>query len=326
MKRRKFIGLIGGAAAWPLVARGQSPTKQPLLVFFGSGIKANAGPFFGSFQRGLEELGYVEGRNYEFVIRTAENRIERIPALAEEVVALKPAVIIASSSDTASVAKQVTSTIPIVSGALADAERLGLVVSYSRPGGNVTGIMPYIAGLPSKQIELGREIVPRAVKIGLLGNANDPKVEPQLAELKDTARALGLMTVIPEINSSEDVGGGIRSLANERVDVVIVLESTMLLSLRRQIAQLMAENRLPAVYGYRLHVEEGGLISYGVDLLWCWRRVATYVHKILNGASPADLPVEFPPRMQLVVNLKAATSLGLTIPPMLLGRADEVVE
>jgi putative tryptophan/tyrosine transport system substrate-binding protein len=327
MRRRDFITLVGGAAAaWPFAARGQVPNKRPLIVWLGSAIQANAGPFVGALREGLEELGYVEGRNIELIGRFAENKIERLPSLAEEVVALKPAVIVAAASDAAVAAKKVTSTIPIVSGTLADAEHLGLVASYSHPGGNVTGIMPYIAGLPSKQIELAREVVPGAGKIGLLGNVIDPKVVPQLVELKDAARALGLTAVVPDINGSEDVGGAIQALANERVDVVIVLESTMLLSLRRQIAQLMAANRLPAVYGYREHVDEGGLISYGVDLRWCWRRAATYVHRILNGTSPADLPVEFPTKIPMVVNLKAAKELGLMISPTLLSRADEVIE
>jgi putative ABC transport system substrate-binding protein len=223
MKRREFIGLVGGATAWPLAARGQVPGKRPLIVWFGSAIQALAGPFVGSLRDGLEELGYVEGRNYEFTTRFAENKIDRFPSIAEEVVALKPAIIVASASDVALAVKKVTSTIPIVSGTLADAERLGLVASYSRPGGNVTGIMPYIAGLPSKQIELAREMVPRAGKVGLLGNVNDPKVVPQLAEIKDAGRVLGLTLVVPEINSSEDVGAAIRTLANEQVDAGLAM-------------------------------------------------------------------------------------------------------
>jgi putative ABC transport system substrate-binding protein len=326
MKRREFVILLGAGAAWPFAAHGQTNSRRPLLVWFGSAIRANAGPFVGSFRQGLESLGYVEGRDYDFSDRFAENQIDRFPALTEEVVALKPSVIIASSSDVALAVRKVTTTIPIVSGTLADPERLGLVASYSRPGGNVTGIMPYIDGLPSKQIELARELVPSATKIGLIGNVSDPKVVPQLTEMKSAAHALAATVVAPTVESSDDIGRAIRSLASERIDVVVVLESGMLLSQRRQIAQHMAESRLPAIYGYRLHVEEGGLISYGIDSRWCWRRAATFVYKILNGASPADLPVEFPTQIQLVVNLKAAKGIGLVVPPTLLVRADELIE
>ena len=257
----------------------------------------------------------------------AENQIERLPALAEEVVRLQPAVIVAGAVDAALAAKKVTSTIPIVSAALADADHLGLVASYSRPGGNVTGITPYIAGLPAKQIELAREIVPGAGKIGLLANLNDPKAPPQRDELKNAAGALGATVIVPEVKGPNDVAAQMQeALVSERIDVVIVLQTTMLLSLRRQIATLMATNRLPTVYGYREHVDEGGLISYGVNLRWCWHRLATYVHKILNGAAPGELPVEFPPRLQMVVNVRAAKALGITVPPLLLARADEVIE
>ena len=329
MKRRKFITLLGGAAAmtsWPFAARGQVPNKRPIIAWLGTGTRSGAGRFIGFLREGLGELGYTEGRNIEIVVRMAENQIERLPALAEEVVGFKPAVIVAGAVDAALAAKKVTSTIPIVSGALADADHLGLVASYARPGGNVTGITPYIAGLPAKQVELAREIVPGAAKIGLLGNMNDPKAPPQRDELKDAARTLGATVVVPEVRGGEGVAAAIQELASERVDVVIVLQTTMLLSLRKQIAPLMAASRLPAIYGYREHVDEGGLIGYGVDLGWCWHRLATYVHKILNGAVPADLPVEFPPKLQMVVNVKTAKSLGITVPPILLARADEVIE
>src|SRR5262249_44029567 len=162
-----------------------------------------------------------------------------------------------------------TSTIPIVSGFLADAVHLGLVASFAHPGGNVTGITPYVEGLPAKQMEFAREIVPGANKVGLLGNMNDPKARPQRYELEDTARSLEVNIVAPQIQIPEDLAGAVETLARERVDVVIVLQSTMLLSERRQIAALMAAKRLPAVYGYREHVDEGGLISYGIDIRWC---------------------------------------------------------
>jgi putative ABC transport system substrate-binding protein len=308
------------------VAFGQAIAKRPLIVWLGSGTIAAVGTWVGFLRKGLEELGYVDGRDIELLVRMAENHAERLPGLAEEIVALKPKVIVAGAVDAALVAKKATSTIPIVSGALADADHLGLIASYARPGGNVTGITPYVAGLPAKQIEFARDLVPGVARIGVLGNMNDPKAPPQRDELAEAARKLGLTVVVRDLPGADGLAEAIEALATESVDAVIVLQTTMLLSLRKQIAPLLAAKRLPAVYGYRQHVDEGGLVSYGVNLGWCWQHLATYVDKILKGASPADLPVEFPPRLQMVVNLKAATSLGITVPPILLARADEVIE
>jgi putative ABC transport system substrate-binding protein len=244
----------------------------------------------------LRELGYEEGRDIDFIYRFADGREDRLPALAEELVGLKPAVIVAGAVNGAVAVKNVSSTIPVVCGALADAVHLGLIASYARPAGNVTGIAPYVEGLPAKQMEFAREIVPGAGKVGLLGNMNDPKAPPRQRELEDAARSLEVKLVVPEVSNPEDLDSAMQRLARERVDVVIVLQTTMLLSERRQIAVLAAANGLPAIYGYREHVDEGGLISYGVDLRWCYRRAATYVRKILNGIAPGDLPVEFPTR------------------------------
>lgn len=234
--------------------------------------------------------------------------------------------IVAVAVNTAVGVKNLTSTIPIVSSFLADAVHLGLVASFARPGGNVTGITPYVDGLPAKQLELARDVVPGAARVGILGNMNDPKAPPQRREIEDAARPLEVSVVAPEIRSPEDLPGAMTTLAGERVDVVIVLQTTMLLSERRQIAALAAAKRLPAVYGYREHVDEGGLISYGVDTRWCYRRAAAFVHKILNGTAPGDLPLEFPTHLELVVNLKTAKALDITISPLLLARADEVLE
>lgn len=248
------------------------------------------------------------------------------PSVAAEVVSLKPAVILAGAVDTAVAAKQKTATIPIVSGALADAVHLGLVASYARPGGNVTGITPYVGDLPAKQMEVARELIPGADKIGLIGNMNDPKAPPQRDELQQAAQKLGVKVVVPEVNVPDDLSKAVNSLASEGVRVVIVLQTTMLLAQRKEIAKLLSVSRLPAVFGYREHVDEGSLLNYGVDLGWCWRHAATYVHKILKGAAPGDLPVKFPPRLQMVANMKTAHDLGITIPPVLLARADEVIE
>ena len=274
----------------------------------------------------MRELGYTEGRNIEIVYRFAEGQPERLPTLAEELVRPNPALILAGAVDAAVAAKKVAATTPIVTAVLADPVNLGLVASYARPGGSITGIMPYVDGLPAKQMELAREVVPGAAKVGLLGNMNDPKAPHQREELEGVAGKLGINIVAPEVRGPEDVEAAMQALASERVDVVIVLQTTMILSARRQIAALAAASRLPAVYGYREHVDDGGLISYGVDLRWCFHRAATLVDKILKGAVPADLPVEFPTRLQLVINLKTAEALGIKVSPLLLARADEVIE
>ena len=327
MRRRDFVTALASIpAAWPVRLHAAPGSDPPLIAWFSGLSEESAAVNVGAFREGLRELGYTEGTNIEVVYRFGGGYEERLPAIAEELVRLKPAVIVASGVNAAVAAKRVTSTIPIVCPFLADAVHLGLVASFAHPGGNVTGVTPYVEGLPGKQMEFAREIVPGANKVGLLGNMNDPKAPPQRYELEDAARSLEVNVVSPEIQRPEDLAGAVETLARERVDVVIVLQTTMLLSERRQIAVLMAAKRLPAVYGYREHVEDGGLISYGVDTRWCSRRSATYVHKILNGTAPSDLPVEFPTRLFLVVNLKTAQALGLTISPQLLALADEVIE
>jgi putative ABC transport system substrate-binding protein len=203
---------------------------------------------------------------------------------------------------------------------------LGLVASIARPGGNVTGIMPNADGLPAKQFELAREIVPAAGSVGILGDMSDPKAPSQRGELEGTAAAQGVKLVAPAVLTPADLEGAIATLANERVGAVIALQTTMLLNERRQVATLLAAARLPTVYGYREHVEAGGLISFGVDLGWCGRRSANYVHKILTGSAPGDLPVEIATRTEMVINLTTAKALGLALPEALRERADEVIE
>jgi putative ABC transport system substrate-binding protein len=268
----------------------------------------------------------LNGRQFDIVYRFADGYIERLPSLAEELVRLNPDVILAPASGPAVAAKKATATIPIVTPALADAVHLGLIASDSRPGGNVTGITPYVAGLPAKQMELAREVVPSAARIGVLANLSDPKAPPQWEELEAAGRELGVNVVAEDVATPDDLDGAFQALARKRADVLIVLQTSMLVSERRKIAALAATTRLPAIYGYREHVDDGGLVSYGVDLRACFRRGAYYVHKILKGVPPRDLPVEFPTKLELVINLKTAKALGLEVPPTLLARADEVIE
>jgi putative tryptophan/tyrosine transport system substrate-binding protein len=326
MRRREFIITLGGAAAWPLAARGQSRHPRPLIAWLSGGARANSQFATDAFLQGMRDLDYIEGRDFDIVYRFADGYAKQLPALAEELVRLKPNIILAPATAQAVAAKHATATIPIVTPALADAVHLGLVASDARPDGNVTGITPYVAGLPAKQMELAREVVPGARRIGVLNDINDPKAAPQWQELEAAGRSLEVSVVAAEVGMPDDLVSAIQSLANQQLDVAIVLQTTMLLDQRQKIAALAEAMRVPMIYGYREHIIAGGLISYGIDLRDCFRRSAVYVQKILKGTAPGDLPVEFPTKLELVINLKAAKALGLTIPPMLLGRADEVIE
>jgi putative ABC transport system substrate-binding protein len=326
MKRRALIAAVGGAAAWSLGARAQAPLKRPLVAWLSGGERLASSGFVDAFLRGMFDLGYVRGRDFDIVYRYADGYAERLPALAEELVRLKPDVILAAATGQAVAAWHATATIPIVTPALADAVHLGLVISEARPRLNVTGIAPYVPGLPAKQIELAREIVSGARRIAVLNDSNDPKAGPQWEELKAAGQALGVNVVAIEVGTPDDLASAFEALGGQRPDVVIVLQTSMLLSERRKIANLAAALRVPAIYGYREHVVDGGLVSYGVDLRDCFKRSAVYVHKILAGTRPGDLPVEFPTKLELVINLKTAKALGLDIPPSLLARADEVIE
>lgn len=263
MRRRKFVLTAGSAvvaALLPSGIMGRGTTRRPLIVYLGAGTTATASRYVDAFRSGLSELGLRDGVEIEIRVRMAESRIERLPGLAEETVALNPALIVAGSSDAAVVTRKLTASIPIISGALADAENLGLVTSNARPGGNVTGVMPYVKGLPSKQIELLREVVPKAKRVGLLGNMNDPKAGAQRDEMMGAAARFGLAVVTPQLSGPQDLGAAIEAFSNEAVEGVVVLETTMLLSARDQIAKLVSDRRIPAVYGYREHVAAGGLM------------------------------------------------------------------
>src|SRR6516164_8061797 len=331
--RRKFLAtLLGSAAAWPRSVLAQATGRRALIAWLWAGSQSvadgyvRAGKILPPFLEGMRELGYTEGRDFDMVYRFANGDYDRMPTLAAELAELNPNVFIAPATAQAVAIKKVTTTIPIVVGALADAVGLGLVASAARPGGNVTGISPYVEGLPAKQLELAREIVPGATRIGLLDDPTDPKARPQRREIEAAGQELKVRIVVAEARTTGDVGPAYEVLAAERVQVVVVEQSNMLLIARKQTAEAAAAKKLASVYGYREHVEAGGLISYGVNLNWCFHRAAYYVDRILKGAKPADLPVEFPTEIELVINRKTAKALGLKIPQTLLVRADEVFE
>jgi putative ABC transport system substrate-binding protein len=267
----------------------------------------------------------VDGVNVDIVYRYAEEHLDRFPLLAAQVVELKPDVILATVTPAVVATRALTKSIPIVCPLLADAINLGLIATEARPGGNVTGVSFRTQGLTSKQVELALQMIPDVVKLGYLVNVASGVIIDR-EELESTCQRLGIKTVPAEVRSPNDLDAAFQSLANDRVQAVIVLVDGMLFSERKRIAVLAATTRLPAIYGFRDHVDAGGLASYGVNLSENFHRAATYVNKILKGAKPGDLPVEFPTKLELIVNNKAAKALGLQIPSSVLVRADEVIE
>lgn len=325
MKRRDFLtGIAGSSVAWPLVVRAQVSTRHPLIAVL-SAITNEGNSPLNALVQGLKEFGYVDGVNVVIIYRFAEGRLDRFPVLATEVVKLTPDVIVATVTPAAVATRALTKSIPIVCPLLADAINLGLIASESRPRGNVTGVSFRTEGLTSKQVELALQMIPDLVRIGFLVNvASGVVIDRQ--ELESTCQRLGIKAVPAEVRSANDLDMAFQSLADDHVQAVIVLVDGMLFSERKKIAALAAAARLPAIYGFRDHVDAGGLASYGVNLSENFHRAAAYVNKILKGAKPGDLPVEFPTKLELVVNNQAAKALGLNIPPSVLVRADEVIE
>jgi putative ABC transport system substrate-binding protein len=282
--------------------------------------------YLGQFLAGMRELGYAEGQNFERLDRFADFHADRVPQLATELVQLKPDVIVAAATIQAVALKKATDKIPIVVAALADPVELGLIKSYARPAENVTGIMPYVAGLPTKHLELARELVPGATRIGLLDDVIDPKARPQRREIEASGEKLEINIIPADVRTAADIGQAYETLSTSGAEIVVVEQSSMLLNAGQVIAEAAAAKKLPTLYGYHEHVEAGGLVSYGVNLDWCYQRAAYYVDRILKGANPAELPVEFPTTLELWINLKTAKALSLKIPPTLLVRADKIIE
>ena len=324
MKRREFITLIGAAATWPFVARAQQ-TMQVIGI-----LAAPAPPyaeFVSAIRRGLNEAGFIEGRNVAIEFRWAEGQLDRLPALAADLVKRQVAVIITMGGTAPLAAAQnATATIPIVFHMGADPVRLGFVKSLNRPGGNVTGISLLQVALAAKRLEVLRELVPAAKTIGLLTNPTNSNVEIVVPDLHATAGALGLRIVIGYASSQSDVDGAFQSLVRSGVQALLVDADAVLFSRLQQIIATAARHSVPAMYVSRQYVEEGGLMSYGANIADAYREVGRYAGKILKGAHPADLPVLQPTKFELVINLKAAKALGLAIPPVLVARADEVIE
>ncbi len=322
MDRREFVASLSlTLLAAPLAVEAQVGKVYRI------GILANlSGGIWGPFIEGLRDLGYVEGQNITIELRSSEGKYERLPDLAAELVRLKVDVIVAPADENVVVAKQATRTIPIVMAGSGDPVGSGLVASLARPGGNVTGLSLNAPELAGKQLQLLKEIVPRVSRVAVLWNPTNRAGQSLLGEAKVAARSLGVQLRILEARGPDEFQGTFAAMARERAGALLVFPDGMFLLQRKRITDFAAKSRLPAMYGRRELVDAGGLMSYAPSLGDNLRRAASYVDKILKGAKPADLPVEQPTKFDLVINLKTAKALGLTIPPALLLRADEVIE
>jgi putative tryptophan/tyrosine transport system substrate-binding protein len=327
MKRREFITLLGGAAAaWPLAARAQQRSMQVigLLNVQSSPVTTN---YLAAFHQGLAEAGFTEGRNLAIVYRSAEGIIERLPALAAELVSLQVAAIAAVGGDSSVLsAKAATATIPIVFTTGGDPVEIGIVASLNRPGGNVTGVTVLGSVLVPKQIGLLRDMVPRLATIGLLLNPTNPVTPSVLREIQAAVQLVGLKMVVVEGSTEGEVDTAFARLVEQRVDALVIAAAADFNRRRDFLIALAARHAIPAVFTNRDFAADGGMMSYAADFREAYRQAGNYVARILKGDKPSDLPVMQPTRFELVINLKTARALGLTVPPGLLAIADEVIE
>jgi putative tryptophan/tyrosine transport system substrate-binding protein len=307
-------------------AEAQRPKKVPRIGFlFGSSLSANSARHE-AFRQGLRELGYVEGKNIVIDWRSAEEKLDRLPGLAAELVRLKVDIIVTGGSSPTRAAKEATTTIPIVMAQDADPVGSGFVASLARPGGNITGLSTLAPELSGKRLEILKEVVPKLSRVAVLGNSTEPGNAQMLGETERAAVVFGVKLQYVDVLSPKDIETAFRTASKARADAVLELPSFVFNSHRTEIAKLAVKSQLPAVYPQREFAEDGGLMSYGVSYTDLFRRAATYVDKILKGAKPADLPVEQPTKFEFIINLKAAKQIGLTVPPNVLTRADEVIK
>jgi putative ABC transport system substrate-binding protein len=323
-KRREFITLLGGAVAWPLAARALE-AKRPTIGLLGGATASAQAQWTAAFVQRLRELGWVEGQTVAIEYRWVEGRFERSPAIVAEFVRLKVDVIVTHATPNVVAAKQVTSVIPIVFASAGDPVGNALVDSLARPGGNVTGLSVQSSELAYKIVELLRDLLPNLGRLAILYHIGNPVTALQTDAVKAVADRFGLDVVIVEIRRTEDIAPAIEALRG-RTDALIVPSEPLYNTNRIQINSLALRAQLPTIYFDRLYVETGGLMSYGPNWPGTWRRAAELVDKILHGIKPVDIPIEQPRSFELVINLKTAKALGLTVPWMLLARADEVIE
>jgi putative ABC transport system substrate-binding protein len=317
------LGLLAGCGRWP--GQGQPPTKVPRIGMLMETSLSHA-PMADAFRQGLSELGYVEGQNILIEYRSAEGQDERYPALAAELVGLPIDVLVTGGVSATQAAKQATRTLPIVFGQTGDPMGMGLVASLARPGGNLTGLSNVARDLSAKRLELLQQTVPGLASVAVLMNPANSATSEQLAETQDAAPRLGLRLLVLEVRQAEDLERAFATAAEHRAEAMTILGAAQLTVSAARLAALAGQHHLPAIYPIRVFAEEGGLMAYGSDVRDQFRRAASYVDKILKGANPADLPVEQPMRFDLVINLRTAQALGLTIPPHVLLQATEVIQ
>jgi putative ABC transport system substrate-binding protein len=325
MRRREFITFLGGAAAWPLAARGQQGAKLPTIGFLGQSTRSAASEWVAAFVQRLRQLGWIESRTIAIEYRWGEGLTERAAEIAVEFIRLNVDVIVTSGTPQVLAAKQATSVIPIVFATAGDPVGTSLVASLARPGGNVTGLSNQNVDTDGKRLELLREVLPSLRRLAILANIGNPAAVLEMAAVQAMARTLGLEVDTLEVRRAEDIAPAFEALKG-RAEALYVVTDALVSTNRFRINTLVLAARLPTMHGERDYVEAGGLISYVANYPDLFRRAADYVDKILRGAKPADLPVEQPTKFDLVVNLITARALGLTVPPTLLARADEVIE
>jgi len=327
MDRRMFLGtLAGGVVASPLAAGAQQAGKVYRVGFLGNSTAALEANLVQPFREGLRDLGYVEGRDVLIEYRWADGKYDRFPALAAELAAAKVDVIVTAGTPAALAVKKTAASIPLVMVAVGDPVAVGLVADLARPGGNVTGLSSIAPELEGKRLELLREVVPKLSRVAVLWNPDNPFHAGSLKETRAAAQVLGIKVQLVGVRVSEEFPAAFAAIVKERAGALLMLADRIFLHNRARIVDFEAKHRLPGVYAYRELVEAGGLMSFGPSYPGMHRRAAYYVDKILRGSKPADLPVEQPTKFELLISLKAARALGLTIPHSLLLRADEVIE
>jgi ABC-type uncharacterized transport system substrate-binding protein len=327
MRRRDFVALLGGAvAAWPLAARGQQSRKVPRIGVLLPGTATSFALRTKAFLEGLRDLGYVDGQTIAIEWKWGQDRVEGLPALAAELVGRNVDVIVTGGTPAAKALKTATGTIPIVMAIIGDPVAAGLVASLARPGGNATGFSIVAPDLSGKRLELLKEIVSEISPVAVMLNTKNPQSQFELKEMEAAARAMGLQLHTIQISPEDTLEEAFAAMSRSSARALIILTDPIFFSQRRKIVDLATRSRLPAMYFFQEFAEEGGLLSYGPSDTDLYRRSAAYVDRILNGAKPSELPVEQPTKFDLVINLKAAKALGLDISPMLLARADKVIE